>query len=115
MLSALRGPGLRVAPALPVPAARARAGCSYYSPTPSSSGTLRASRITAVPFSANARTAADAAAAADDSIPGPMASAAAKAAAAARPGIAYSLGRTLYLALTNRANSAGIVSTRGPG
>jgi hypothetical protein len=44
-----------------------------------------------------------------------MASAAAKAAAAARPGIAYSLGRTLYLALTNRANSAGIVSTRGPG
>ena len=37
------------------------------------------------------------------------------AAAAARPGVAYVLGRTLYLAMTNRSNAATIVETRGPG
>ena len=42
-------------------------------------------------------------------------SAASRAAAAARPGLAYSLGRTLYLSVTNRANAASILDTRGPG
>ena len=37
------------------------------------------------------------------------------AAAAARPGVAYVLGRTLYLAMTNRSNAATIIETRGPG
>lgn len=41
-------------------------------------------------------------------------SAASRAAAAARPGVAYSLGRTLYLALTNRSNATSIIDTRGP-
>jgi hypothetical protein len=41
-------------------------------------------------------------------------SAASAAAAAARPGVAYSLGRTLYLALTNRSNAMPITETRGP-
>ena len=36
------------------------------------------------------------------------------AAAAARPGVAYVLGRTLYLSMTNRSNAATIVETRGP-
>jgi hypothetical protein len=42
-------------------------------------------------------------------------SAASRAAAAARPGLAYSLGRTLYLSVTNRSNAASILDTRGPG
>ena len=42
-------------------------------------------------------------------------SAASRAAAAARPGVAYSLGRTLYLSVTNRSNAASILDTRGPG
>ena len=44
-----------------------------------------------------------------------MATAASSAAARARPGAAYSLGRTLYLALTNASNAASILDTRGPG
>ena len=31
------------------------------------------------------------------------------------PGVAYSLGRTLYLSVTNRSNAASILDTRGPG
>ena len=42
-------------------------------------------------------------------------SAASRAAAAARPGLAYSLGRALYLSVTNRSNAASILDTRGPG
>ena len=37
------------------------------------------------------------------------------AAAAARPGVAYTLGRTLYLSVTNRSNALSILKTRGPG
>ena len=40
--------------------------------------------------------------------------ASAVAVASARPGVAYSLGRTLYLSLTNRTNARPIVDTRGP-
>ena len=45
----------------------------------------------------------------------PSAQMASAAASAARPGVAYTLGRTLYLSLTNRSNAAGILQTRGPG
>jgi hypothetical protein len=45
----------------------------------------------------------------------PSAQMASAAASAARPGVAYTLGRTLYLSLTNRSNAAGILKTRGPG
>ena len=31
------------------------------------------------------------------------------------PGLSYTLGRTLYVALTNRCNSVPLFSTRGPG
>ena len=37
------------------------------------------------------------------------------AAAAARPGVAYTLGRTLYLSVTNKSNALSILKTRGPG
>ena len=37
------------------------------------------------------------------------------AAAAARPGVAYTLGRTLYLSVTNKSNARSILKTRGPG
>uniref|UniRef100_A0A7S0SPP3 Radical SAM core domain-containing protein n=1 Tax=Mantoniella antarctica TaxID=81844 RepID=A0A7S0SPP3_9CHLO len=46
--------------------------------------------------------------------PGMSSSAASVAAAAARSGVAYSLGRVLYLSLTNRTNARSIVDTRGP-
>lgn len=45
-------------------------------------------------------------------LPRIMASAAS---AAARPGVAYTLGRTLYLSVTNRSNALSILKTRGPG
>jgi pyruvate-formate lyase-activating enzyme len=40
---------------------------------------------------------------------------AAAAAAAARKGVAYTVGRGLYLALTDRTNSRTVVASRGPG